>query len=300
MGQNTTDHLMTMLIKTSKERKKRLIEEFEQKFGLSVEAIRDKKHPSHLTCPGCGAQNDRGAKKDRHIVAYGYADRDKTRRRFHCKICNLHFNDHTDTLFHCKKLRSYLLPFLERMLNEVSIRQTATDLGVSPTTVNSWRKVVLHYIEKNMHLVQAERLSTDITETSTREFKPSRKGLPNYRNIPKTTQVIQFDCDRQNHWRVSLSSAGTLKSRKQMIKGEAYVLVNGSSAPRRTTSPADRLLLHTRNVRQLDEQFAAMYRRMRGVAQPNLLKYALWQCLLMQLNRLTMKGRLHTLLFLCL
>lgn len=300
MDQNTPENLMKMLISSSRDRKKRLIGEFEQKFGLAAEAIRDKKHPSHITCPHCGAEDNRKAKKDRHIIAYGFLDQDKTQQRFYCKECEHHFNDLTNTLFHHKKLRKHILPFLERMLNGISIRKTAADLGVSPATINSWRQAVLRYIEKNLHLVQAEQLSTDITETSTREFKPSRKGVPNHCTIPKTTQVIQFHCDRQNHWRVSFSVAGILKSRKQMIKGESLVLVNGASAPHRLASPADRILLHTRNVRQLDNEFAAMYRRMRGVAQPNLLKYALWQCLLMQLNRLNTKEKIHALLFLCL
>ncbi len=299
MDQNIPEKLITMIINSSKERKKRLIEEFEQRFGLTVEAIRDKKHPSHITCPRCRIQND-GDSKDRHIVAYGYVDPNKTRRRFHCKNCELHFNDHTDTLFHCKKLRHCLLPFLERMLNGISIRKTATDLGVSPTTIHSWRKTVLHYIEKNIHLVRRELHSSDIIESSTREFKPSRKGLPAGRTIPKTTQVLQFHCNRLNHWEVLLTSANTLKPRKEMIKGESHVLVNRVPAPQRLTAPADRLLHHTRNVRQLDEGFAAMYRRMRGVAQPNLFKYALWHCLLMQLNRLNTKEKIHELLFLCL
>ncbi|WHX49399.1 hypothetical protein QNH46_01525 [Paenibacillus woosongensis] len=300
MDQYTDSQLIAMLINSPKERKKRLIEDFNQRFGLSADDIRDKKHPLHMSCPRCKTQGNESDAKGRYIVAYGYADPEKTQRRFHCKICKLHFNDHTNTIFHYKKLRKHILPFLQRMLDGVSIRNTATDLGVSPTTIHSWRQAVLQYIEKNMHLIQGELPSTGITETATREFKPSRKGLPTHQTIPKTTQTIQFHCDRQNHWRVSLTSANTLKSRKQMIQGETQVHVNETSATCRPTSPADRLLFHTRNVQRLDKQFSAMYRNMRGVAQPNLLRYALWQCLLVQLSRLNTKEKLSTLLSICL
>ena len=119
-GTNTATTLIKMLIMSTGDRKKEVIDEFEQKFHLSSAQIRDKKNPSHITCPGCLKQG--------HIVQYGYADRNKTRKRFHCKSCSRHFNDHTDTLFHNKKLRKHLLPFLEMMLNGISVRKTAENL----------------------------------------------------------------------------------------------------------------------------------------------------------------------------
>lgn len=299
MGNSSQDQLMTMLIKSSGERKKRLIVEFSHIYSPDVDTTMDKKHTSYLTCPHCHAQDNLLDKK-RTIVAYGYTDPDKTRRRFHCKKCSRHFNDYTGTLYHYKKLRNYILPFLERMLSGETIRKTAADLGVSPTTINSWRQAVLRYIEKNMHLIQEKPPQASIIETSTSEFKPSRKGLPEYRPIPKTTQVLQFHCDRSNYRTAILTSSDILKPLNKMIRGETCVRINGAQSNIHPNTTARRQIAHSRNVSHLDEQFSMMYRQMRGVAQPNLLKYALWHCLLVQLNRLNSRERLHTLLFLCL
>ncbi|WP_435923410.1 transposase [Paenibacillus sp. DYY-L-2] len=299
MGGTMQNQMIIMLVNSSRERKRGLIEEFSRLFSPDADTTRDKKHPSCLTCPHCHAQDNLLDNK-RNIVAYGYTDPDKIRHRFHCKKCGRHFNEHTGTLFHCKKLRSHILPFLERMLNGETIRKTATDLGVSPTTINSWRQAVLRYIEKNMHLIQEITPQATIIETSTSEFKPSRKGLPKHCMIPETTQVLQFQCDRLNFRTANLKSSDILKPLNRMIKGENCVRINGTESNIHPNTTALRLVTHTRNVSKLDEEFARVYRRMRGVAQPNLLRYALWQCLLDQLNRLNSTERLHTLFFLCL
>lgn len=284
--------LIKLLRESTKDRKKQLIEEFAQKFHLNSEQIRDTKYKSQLLCPYCHTHG--------HIVNFGYTDTTKTRRRFHCKNCVRHFNDHTDTLFHNKKLRNHILLFLELMLEGASIRKIAAYLSISPTTVNSWRQSVLRYIEKSMEKFMNTLYTEEIIEVSVREFKPSRKGLSIQRcQVPNHTQVVQFHCDRRNHFHVTLHSEAGIKPRTQMIKGNTYVYLAGTLVTACMTSPADRLLYHSENVKKLDEHFAASYRRMRGVSQPNLIRYALWQCLLSHLNRLHSKERLQSLLLLC-
>ncbi|TBL76118.1 IS1 family transposase [Paenibacillus thalictri] len=289
---STLDTLMKMLMKSTGDRKKHIINEFEQKFQLHLTQIRDRKNPSHIICPGCQQHG--------HVILYGYANRGKTRHRFHCKKCERHFNDHTDTIFHNKKLRNHLYPFLEMMLNGISIRKTATDLGISPTTAHTWRHAILRYIEKNKETFIEILSNEEIIESSTSEFKPSRKGLPRHLDIPSNTQVLQFQCNRQKQFYLTYLSEGAIKPKNQLIKGKMSVELAGTPINTLQTSSADRLLHHSRHVTELNQQFADAYQRMRGVAQPYLLKYALWYCLCAKLSGLNPKERLHSLLLLCL
>ncbi|CAG7636009.1 hypothetical protein PAESOLCIP111_03729 [Paenibacillus solanacearum] len=291
-GSSTLDKLMKMLVKSSGDKKQKIIDEFEQKFQLHSSQIRERKHPSHIVCPGCQQQG--------HVILYGYADRAKNRHRFHCKNCERHFNDHTDTLFHNKKLRNHLYPFLDMMFNEISIRKTAGDLGISPTTVHSWRHAVLRYIEKNKQAFIETFSNDEIVELSTSEFKSSRKGLPRHQEVPANTQVLQFQCNRENQFDVSHLSDGAIKPKNNLIKGELSIELAGKSVNDMPASSADRLLHHNRHVLQLGRQFADAYQQMRGVAQPYLFQYALWHCLRAKLSRLNPKERLHSLLLLCL
>lgn len=164
---------------------------------------------------------------------------------------------------------------------------------------NAKKHAVLHYIEKNRQAFMEKLPSEEIIEASINEFKSSRKGLPAHREVPASTQVIQFECNRQNQFYLILLSEGAIKSTKQLIKGQSSVYFTGTSADSRKTSPADRLLYHSRHAQELDEQFSAAYQHMRGVAQPYLFRYALWHCLRAQLIRLNPKERLHSLLLLC-
>lgn len=168
--------------------------------------------------------------------------------------------------FHNKKLRKHLLPFLEMMLNGISVRKTAENLEISPTIVHSWRHAVLHYIEKNCQAFMGKLPSDEIIESSISEFKPSRKGLPAHSKVPASTQVIRFQCNRQNQFYLTLQSEGGIKRTNQLIKWQSSVHFNGATVDSFKTSPADHLLHHSRHVQELHEQFADAYQPMRGVA----------------------------------
>jgi len=283
--------LLKMLQNISDSHKQKLIEQFEQAFQVNSDNIRDKKYPAQLACPSCNSDK---------IAKFGFSDAAKTRRRLRCKSCNRHFNDHTGTLLHRKKLRKHVWLFLQMLLDGYSIRKTAAALKVSPTTINAWRQSVLSFIEKNINHILSELHSTEIIEESVRNFKPSRKGLSPKTLIPPTAQTIIFRCNRRNQYQAFVSPLDTQQSNNPVVlkQSPTYTAAPPPALPAPSCA-ANRLLLHSRHIQELQSQFSVAYRRMRGVASANLYKYALWHCLVAQLNRLRSKERLQTLFLLC-
>lgn len=177
------------------------------------------------------------------------------------------------------------------MLEGLSVRNTAKTIGISPTTAYTWRKKVLALLEQHAHMLLPSL--NQIVEKTTRQVKPSRKGLPSTKTISVNSQTLQFEKDRLNNAFVRIFLSSHESNRPHFPKNSKQ-LVQG------TASPADRILYHNDNVMQLEKDFSAMYRKMRGVAQPYLYRYALWQCFLHRLEPMKTKHKLINLLKFCL
>lgn len=293
MGTSSDANKIFKLLKDAKKEKKSLwIDQFARLFEVQVDTLRDHKHGARLFCPHC--------RQSGTSACYGYTDSSKTRRRYHCKSCNRHYNDYTDTLFHNRMLLRHLVPFFKMMLEGWPVRKIAEALHISPTTAHTWRHLVFGYVEKNSALfLDKLSLCDSITETSVREMKPSRKGLPEQVPTPSGTQTVQFQCDRHGHIAAELTSSDQRKHKKSYIKGQTSLHINGQPAHQSPHSRSDTLLHHSHNVQRLDASFADSYRRMRGVAQPYLYRYVLWHCYVTRMNRLIESERLRSIQLIC-
>lgn len=299
--------LIQQLKAVKKEKKGLLMEQFSRLLAIDVEEIRNKKHPTAtLTCPYCNQQGN--------ISSYGRFNSEKNRYRYLCKSCKKHFNDYTGTLFHNRKLRFHLLPFINLMLEGASIRKIATDLAISPTTVHSWRHLILAYIERHMdqlvdNLKQNEDMKTDVTlksstEISLCEINPSHKGFRDKNTYSLFTSKIEFCYNRSGFYYIQLRILDILKPKRELIREYSYLQLDDKLYTNQPTtlpvSPVDRRLLHHCKYAQNNQnQFTNWYRQMRGVAQPYLKRYLQWHSFLSHINKLSASEKLRAVIVAC-
>jgi transposase-like protein len=282
--------LISLLKGAKKERKKQLIMQFEQLLNIGAKDIRENKYTGSITCPHCKA-----ADRPHRTVRNGRIKPGAERQRYLCQTCGASFNDHSNTIYHRSKLSDHIPVFLQTMLDGLSIRETAKVMGISPTTAHAWRKKVLALLER--HEQQLLEPRNEIVEQSSRVIKPSGKGLSKKKIVTDTPQTLLFEKGRQNQVFVRLLDT-SLKEGRRVAK--ANIQINGTDIDLCTGSPANRILYHCENVKQLDQEFAEMYQRMRGVAQPYLHRYAIWHCVRHRLKPMESKQKLLGFLTLCL
>ena len=95
--------------------------------GLTVEGfikdLRDKRFRKGFACPHCNSEK---------VVRNGTH---RGRQDYKCKTCSKHFSDQTHTPFRGTHYPEKWLPFMEDMVNGVSIRKSATRLCVAGSTI---------------------------------------------------------------------------------------------------------------------------------------------------------------------
>lgn len=296
-----------------KSKKQEVISKISQKYESIMNEIRERKHPSaSIQCYYC---HEKGK-----IIGHGSLGKDNKRPRYYCKGCNKTFNDHTGTIFHNLKLRKYMLPFLELMLEGNSIRETAKSLGVSPTTVHRWRHLVLKFIEKYMFTYieellemkdRSNKLDDSFTESSYREINPCHKGL-RQKQVPTRTTLVEFQYKRLGYYFIRTRQLSVLKPASVLVRtvhdlhsattsiASQLTAVEHVEAKQSRFSSADfRLLHHCDHAQKLHTDFNEMYKRMRGVAQPYLNGYLQWHSFLAKIRIFKNMEQLKAVLFAC-
>lgn len=82
-----------------------------------------------------------------HIVKNGHTK--SGRQKYYCKNCKKSFSDTTNTIaFHSRKPFKYWISVVSDTLNQIPLRKTAALLGISTTTVFSWRHKILSTLSK--------------------------------------------------------------------------------------------------------------------------------------------------------
>ncbi len=97
----------------------------------TLDAIRQSRFHTGLSCPRCG---------NRAVQRWGHFG---LRQRYRCRRCARTFSDLTETPFAYGKRPDLWLPFATCMLEALSVRATARQLGIHKDTAWRWRHRVL-------------------------------------------------------------------------------------------------------------------------------------------------------------
>jgi transposase-like protein len=147
-----------------------------------------------IHCPRCGS---------RRTHRWGSF---KARQRYRCLSCCRTFSDLTASpAAYIKKLELWPA-YAERLSTGASLRRTAADLGIHPTTAFRWRHAILRALDDS----DIEALVGWI-ELASRRFVPSEKGSrhltrpgrrrgwrPDQRDRPRWGHIVAA-CDRTGH-----------------------------------------------------------------------------------------------------
>ncbi len=124
-----------------------------------IENLRDKRFRKGFACPRCHSEK---------VIRNG---KPNGRQKYKCNDCTRIFSDQTHTPFRGTHYPDKWLPFMEQMINGLSIRKSAKALEIDPNTVFTWRHKVLTSL-KRMELDEFE----DLLEIDETYFLHSEKG----------------------------------------------------------------------------------------------------------------------------
>jgi transposase-like protein len=270
------------------------------KQELYVGEIRDAVMPHGLLCPRCGS---------RQIVRFG--KRGGT-QRYRCKACARTFTDFTGTILHGLRRRDLWLDFCRCLMEGLSVRETAAELGISKNTSFAWR----HRAISALASADSTDMCRGIVELGQwpllLSFKGSRvpdnalmDGIrPSIRRhhrvyghlIPRSRQITMLVAvDRTGRVRAEVAPRG-----ENMTPTLARIVMSSAElcAPRwgsrfrfgagwpggvhwvgpygEWRGRAGGPLYHVRNANRLIHYFAEWMRRFCGVATKYLLRYFAW------------------------
>jgi transposase-like protein len=104
--------------------------------GALIGELRERKFSHGFHCRHCGSTS---------VVRHGKRD---GRQRYKCKDCNKFSSDLTNSPMYRSKKTDKWIPFIECMLNGLSLRKTATKIGITHVTAFYWRHKVLSALAK--------------------------------------------------------------------------------------------------------------------------------------------------------
>ena len=271
---------------------------------LYVGEIRDALMPSGPECPRC---------RSLWVVRYGKRG---PAQRYKCKNCSFHFTDLTGSVLHRIRRRDLWLDFCLCMAKGLSVRETASRLGISKNTSFAWR----HRVIAALASVDSRARCDGIVEVAQwpviRSFKGSRppEGMSVEHLEPTTRRnnlvyrrlypecrlaalVVTVDRSGQARAGVVLPDERLRDALSRMMsdRAEPCAFRDYGSLPARMDWPgrvnwigrrkgrvntADRLdpgpLYHVRNARRMLYDFRIWLRPFRGVATRYLLRYFSW------------------------
>jgi transposase-like protein len=247
------------------------------------------------TCPHCAAS---------HTVRWGSFS---GRQRYCCRECKRTFSSLTGTPAAYSKKLSLWAPYARCMAHGLTIRRTAAQLGIHPSTAFRWRHAFLDCMRSH----DRERLAGWIELDSLR-FAYSEKGRRDLRRAPYRYGVcpgglfgeyaanVLVACDRRSDVITAITSvattariasddiqdalAGKVRGRpivtcRQGHFGAAALFARRTGgrffdARRRARHATGRA--HIRNARAYGQRMKDWIRRFRGVATRYLSNYLIW------------------------
>ena len=192
--------------------------------GLTVDGfindLRDKRFRKGFACPHCNSEK---------VVRNGTH---RGRQDYKCKACAKHFSDLTHTPFRGTHYPDKWLPFMEHMVNGLSIRKSAKILGIADSTVFTWRHKVLTAL-KRMELDNFEGLlEVDETyflfsEKGNKKIagrKPRKRGgSSKFRGISREQVCVVVARDRAKQTLAKVACMGQVSKVKANILLKPYV-----------------------------------------------------------------------------
>jgi len=167
-----------------------------------IEALRDKRFRKGFACPHCNSEK---------VIRYGTP---RGRQKYMCSRCSKTFSDHTHTPFRGTHYPEKWLPFMECMINGLSLRKTAKQLGIAVSTAFTWRHKLLNALKRlepepfdgllevdETYFLYSEKGNKNIVGRKPRK----RGGSSKYRGISReqTCVVVARDRNKLTHAQVA-------------------------------------------------------------------------------------------------
>jgi transposase-like protein len=171
--------------------------------------VRETKFSVGIACPYCNGEK---------VVRNG---KFRGRQRYICRECSRTFNDFTNTPMQRTQLPGKWMPFLKCMINGLSLRKAAEEIGVTHVTLFYWRHKILKAL-KNLDVEQFDGI-TELDETyflysekgrrNISERKPRhRGGKAKKRGISDEQVGVLVVCDRQKQHLVKVAGTGRINA----------------------------------------------------------------------------------------
>ncbi|AVR94689.1 IS1595 family transposase [Pseudoduganella armeniaca] len=245
-------------------------------------------------CPHC-----QGERLYRHGVFYGL-------QRYRCRDCGASFNALTGTPLAFIRLREKWLPFLQCMLNSMTVRGAAQAIGIHRNTSFRWRHRFMMMAKDARALplggiVEADETYILESQKGSRNLtRPARRrgGTASHRGPGKEHDCILVACDRTGkasdfvtgRGPVTASqlqqclppvlAPGVLLATDGAIAYKAFARATGIHHRAVNVAAGERVvdeLIHVQTVNSYHGRFKGWLRRFHGVASRYLPNYLGWR-----------------------
>jgi transposase-like protein len=192
--------------------------------GLTVEGfikdLRDKRFRNGFACPHCNSEK---------VVRNGTH---RGRQDYKCKTCSKHFSDQTHTPFRGTHYPEKWLPFMEHMINGLSIRKSAKILCVADLTVFTWRhKILTAMMRMEMDgfegLLEVDETYFLYSEKGNKKIvgrKPRKRGgSSKFRGISREQVCVVVARDRTKQTLVKVACMGQVSKVTAEVILKSYV-----------------------------------------------------------------------------
>jgi transposase-like protein len=266
--------------------------------GLTVDGfikdLRDKRFRKGFACPHCNSDK---------IVRNGTH---RGRQDYKCKACAKHFSDQTHSPFRGTHYPDKWLPFMEHMVNGLSIRKSAKILGIADSTVFTWRHKMLTALKRmepdNFEgLLEVDETYFLFSEKGCKKIvgrKPRKRGgTSKFRGISREQACVVVARDRTKQTLAKVACMGQVSKVKANILLKPYVAAvsavcsdanstwrcfagdRGINHVELNASKKQRVIkriYHIQNVNAFHSRLKKWMDRFKGVATKYLDNYLTW------------------------
>jgi transposase-like protein len=220
--------------------------------------------------------------------------------RYQSKTCRKTFNDHTGTALCGIKKVSEFQSYLELLIESVSIRKAAKELGLSISAVFTWRHKLLSALSKTNGSLFTGIVECDISEKGNKQLERESYRRPvdrtKKRGVSNDKITVMAATDREKHTAMKVAKQGRLdvKSIDASIGGyvqKTNILCSDSHQSMISWASSRGLEHHTfvsskqhvkdkcfhvQHVNSLDNRFERWQKQFYGVAVKYLQNYLNW------------------------
>ena len=282
------------VVQLSKQQRERLLALVQPSVDLDrVCAVIDGSLAASPCCPHCGA-----AGSYRHGHHHGL-------QRYRCRACRKTFTGLTGTPLARLRHRSKWLPYLDKMLDSISVRAAAKAVGVHRNTSFRWRHRFLHLGKLDRPdslggIAEADELFLLESQKGSRQLnRPARKrgGVAKKRGISKEHDCVLVARDREGRTFDFLPGRGAVTTSQlhehllPVLDADILLVTDSHGAYRAFAREAGisheavnlrqgervRGAVHVQNVNGYHRRFRQWLARFNGVASRYLLNYLGWR-----------------------